>query len=240
MRKLLVVLLLGLFVCPLALAMGGLAPKKPEGAVAPALVALAERIFLIDNFESGSLKSPREWWVFDIEKAECVPNTDLKAGDATVAGEVGNFSLLLSGMAKSWYAGGCGSYIAKEGMDLSKYNNFVMDVYGNGDGSGTIKVELCDDDNKNWQIEQDATKGYAPVYDDKFTYEVKVDWNGWKRVSIPFADFVDENPMVGDDIWNPQQIGGSGGLLQIQFVCLASSEKGKVNVNVDNVSLAVE
>ena len=143
-------------------------------------------------------------------------------------------------MAKSWYAGGCGSYIAKEGIDLSKYNNFVIDVYGNGAGSGTIKVELYDDDNKNWQVEQDATNGYAAIYDDKFSYEVKVDWNGWKRVSIPFADFVDENPMVGDDVWNPQQVGASGGLLQVQFVCLATSEKGKVNVNADNISLAVE
>ena len=43
--------------------------------------------------------------------------------------------------------------------------------------------------------------------------------------------------MIGDDIWNPQQVGGSGGLLQFQFICIASSDKGRVNYNVDNVML---
>jgi hypothetical protein len=58
-------------------------------------------------------------------------------------------------------------------------------------------------------------------------------------LSIPLSDFVDDNPAVGDDIWNPQQTNGSGGLLQVQFVCLGSSEKGKVNFNLDNVALAL-
>jgi len=219
-------------------AMGGPAPKKPEEAKPP--VVLAEKVFLIDNFESGSLKSPREWWTFDIEKAQIASNKELKAGDEKVASQVGNYSLLLSGMAKNWYAGGCGTYLAKEKQDLSKYNYLSLDIYGNGPGSGTLKIELLDDDNNNWQVEQDPAKNYAPVYDDKFVYEVKVDWTGWKRVLIPIADFSDENPLIGDDIWNPYQLGGSGGLLQMQFICLASTDKGKVNYNVDNVMLTVE
>lgn len=224
--------------CSMIWAMGGPAPKKPEEAKAP--VALAEKVFLIDNFESGSLKYPREWWTFDIEKAQPSSNKDLTMGDPKVASEVGNYSLLLSGMAKNWYAGGCGTYLAKENQDLSKYNTFSLDIYGNGPGSGTLKIELFDDDNNNWQVEQDPAKNYAPVYDDKFVHEVRVDWTGWKRVAIPIADFSDENPLVGDDIWNPQQVGGSGGLLQMQFICLASSDKGKVNYNIDNVMLTVE
>jgi hypothetical protein len=216
-------------------AMGGPAPKKPA-----APVAMAEKVFLIDDFESGNLKSPREWWTFDIEKSEAASNRDLKAGDESVAAAVGNYSLLLSGLAKNWYAGGCGTYLAKENQDLSRYNSFSMDIYGNGPGSGTLKVELIDDDNRNWQAEQDPAKNYAPVYDDKFVNEVRVDWNGWKKVVIPFADFVDDNPMVGDDIWNPLQVTGSGGLLQVQFICIANSDKGKVDYNVDNVSLLVE
>lgn len=211
-------------------AMGGPAPRKPE--TGPTL--LAEKVFLIDNFESGSIKSPRDWWTFDIEKAEAASNKDLTAGEKL---DVGNYSLLLSGPAKNWYAGGVGTYLAKENQDLSKYSSFSMDVYGNGPGSGTLKIELYDDDNKNWQVEQDPAKAYAPIYDDKFVYEVRVDWNGWKRVSIPIADFTDDNPMVGDDIWNPQQIGGSGGLLQVQLICIAGTDQGRVNYNVDNVML---
>jgi len=233
---LIAVCLLGSTFCSLPVsAWGGPAPKKPE-AKSP---ALAEKVFMIDDFESGSLKSPRDWWTFDIQKAEIAPNKDLQGGDEKVAAEVGTYSLLLSGLCKNWYAGGCGTYIAKENQDLSKYSTFSIDVYGNGPGSGTLKAELYDDDNGNWQIEQDPNKNYVPIYDDKLTYEIKVDWSGWKRVAIPLSDFADENPMVGDDIWNPQQTGGSGGLLQIQFVCLGGSEKGKINFNLDNVMLTM-
>ena len=213
-------------------ASGGPAPQRPG-----AKPVLTEKLFLIDDFESGSIKSPREWWTFDIEKAGAVSNSDLKSGDEKVASQVGNYSLVLSGLAKNWYAGGCGTYLAKENQDLVRYSFFQLDVYGNGPDSGTLKVELLDDDNKNWQVEQDPAKSYAPVHDDKFVHDIRVDWNGWKRLTIPLADFVDDNPGVGDDIWNPQQLAGSGGLLQMQFVCVANTDKGKVNFNIDNISL---
>jgi hypothetical protein len=220
-----------------AQAMGGPAPKKETAT--SATIALAEKVFLIDDFESGSIKSPREWWTFELEKADAASNGGLKDGDSKVAEAVGKYSLQLTGNCKSWYAGGVGTYIAKEGVDLSRYNTFQIDIYGNGPGSGTLKAELVDDDNKNWQAEQDAAKNFALMHDDKFTYEIKVDWTGWKRVAVPLADFVDENPGVGDDIWNPQPTGGSGGLLQLQFICLGSTDKGRINYNADNVALTM-
>jgi hypothetical protein len=230
-----------LFLClaaSLALAMGGPAPQKP--ATAPAAVpVMAEKVFLIDDFESGSIKSPREWWTFDLQKAEAASNKDLKGGDDKVAAMIGNYSLHLSGMAKSWYAGGVGTYLAKEGQDLSRYTNFSLDVYGHGPGSGTIKIELIDDDNNNWVVETDPAKNSVPTKDDRWVYEVRVDWDGWKRVSIPFTDFVVDNPGAGDGIWNPQQTGGSGGLLQVQFICIATTDTGKVDLNIDNVSLTM-
>lgn len=216
-------------------AMGGPAPTPKEK-----VVTVKEGVLLIDDFESGSLKAPREWWTFDIRKAEIASNKTLTAGDKEVAGMVGNYSLLLQGDATNWYAGGCGTYLAKERQDLSKYNSLQLDIYGNGPGSGTVKIELFDDDNKNWQVEQDPARAYAPIYDDKYVYDIRVDWNGWKREIIPLDDFVDDNPGVGDDVWNPQQVGGSGGLLQMQFICIAGTEKGSVNYNVDNVSLTTE
>jgi hypothetical protein len=229
------VLILSFVICCLSLparAWGGPAPKKEVEEVRPG-------VFLIDNFESGSLRSPREWWTFDIRRAEIVSNISLTEGDKAVAAEVGKYSMFLNGEAKNWYAGGCGTYIAKENQDLSKYNSFQIDVYGNGESSGTLKIELFDDDNSNWQVEQDPAKSYAPIYDDKFVYDIRVDWSGWKRLTIPLNDFVDDNPKVGDDIWNPQQNGGSGGLLQLQFICLAGTPTGAVNYNPDNISLTV-
>lgn len=228
-------LILGTWSLP-AEAMAGPSPAKPEAASSSG-TAMAGKIFLVDDFESGSLRSPREWWTFDIAKSEIASNKSLTVGEADVVSSVGNYSLLLQGPAKNWYAGGCGTYIAKERQELSKYNTFQMDVWGNGAGSGTLKIELYDDDNANWQCEQDPKNSYLPVYDDKWVYDVKVDWQGWKRISIPFSDFVDDNPNVGDDVWNPQQSGGSGGLLQLQFVCLGSSDKGNINFSVDNIVL---
>jgi Surface glycan-binding protein B xyloglucan binding domain len=243
MKKSIIVPCLAIVSCFLLIApsgaMGGPAPKPSEPAAAPATApVLAEKVFLIDNFESNSLKSPREWWTFDLQKAAPVSNKELKGGDDQVAAQVGNYSLQLSGPAKSWYVGGVGTYLAKEGQDLSKYNNIQLDVYGNGPGSGTMKIQLVDDDNNNWVVETDP-KTFMPTKDDLWSYELKVDWDGWKRVSIPFTDFILENPGAGDGIWNPQQTNGSGGLLQMQIICLASSSDGKVNFNIDNISLTM-
>jgi hypothetical protein len=228
-------ILVSLALVSAAFGFGGPPPEKEQ----PKAVSGGGDIYLIDDFESGSLRTPREWWTFDIQNAEIASNAALTAGDSDVAGSIGSYSLLLKGPATNWYAGGCGTYIAKENTDLSKYNSFVIDIYGNGEGSGTIKIELFDDDNNNWQVEQDSAKSYAPIYDDKLVYSVAVDWSGWQRVSIPLDDFVDDNPGVGDDVWNPVQSDGSGGFLQIQFVCIASTDKGMININADSISLSV-
>lgn len=227
-------LILGLALVGGAGAFGGPAPEVPKEK---AEVEVGGR-YLIDDFESGSLTT-KGWWTFDIETAKVVSNDELKLGGEDASRNVGNYSLLLRGEATNWYAGGCGVYVAKENQDLSKYNSLSLDIYGNGEGSGTLKIELFDDDNNNWQVEQDRARNYAAVYDDKLTYDLMVDWKGWKRVNILLDDFVDDNPGIGDDVWNPGQKDGSGGLLQIQFICLASKDNGMVNYNLDNVSLTI-
>jgi hypothetical protein len=213
-------------------AFGGPAPK-PSAPVS----GLKGNSFLIDNFESGSLKTPRDWWVFDLRKAEAISNFGLDQGEKKVVSEIGRYSLHLAGEATNWYAGGCGTYFAKENQDLSAFNYLQFDAYGFGEGSGNLKIELLDDDNNNWQVEQDAARGYAPTNDDKFVYSLTIDWTGWKRISIPLSDFVDDNPGVGDNIWNPTQANGSGGLLQLQFICVTPKEKGKIDFYLDNVYL---
>jgi len=230
--------MLGLFIGLLLMispvfAFGEAPPEKPiETKI------IMGNTYVIDDFESGNLNN-KGWWTFDIGTAKVVSNDDLALRGEKAAKNGGEKSLLLQGDATNWYVGGCGVYIAKENQDLSKYNSVAMDIYGNGEGSGTLKIELFDDDNNNWQVEQDRAKNFAPVYDDKLTYDVIVDWVGWKRVEIPLDDFVDDNEGTGDDVWNPTQNNGSGGLLQLQFVCLAAKDKGGVNFNIDNVSLTV-
>ncbi|GBR72431.1 hypothetical protein HP1_113 [Candidatus Termititenax spirochaetophilus] len=75
------------------------------------------------------------------------------------------------------------------------------------------------------------------MYDDQLEYEIVVDWSGWKTVEIPFSKFVDVNPGIGDDRWNPRAAKGSGGLLHIQIITLSDVPEGKLNIGIDNLSL---
>ena len=189
---------------------------------------------LIDDFEDGNYSKDPSWWKFDSLNLVVEKNTGLTSGDPNVAVVVGDYSLSLTGQATNWYVGGCGTYLA---VDASKYSYLSMDVYGTGRSSGKLKIELFDDDNGNRQAEADPAQGYALIYDDKFTYELVVSWKGWERISIPLMDFVDNNPGVGDDIWNPDQRNGSGGLIQMNLIAIGPDERGKVNFNLDNIKL---
>lgn len=207
-------------------AMGGPVPR-PQSLGLP-----------IDNFEDGNLALSPSWWIFDRVSPEVVGAASLREGDPTVARETGNYSLLIKGENKTeWYAGGLGSYLARAGRDLSSFRNLQMDVYGFGPGQGTLRIELFEDDNNNWDLEQNTMEAYAPLYDDRFAAEMIVDWVGWRRVVMPLTDFVDTNPGVGDDLWNPVQTGQSGGLLQFQFICITSRKIGTLQYAVDNVRL---
>jgi hypothetical protein len=224
-------LLLSCLIC----GFGGPAPQASEGRS-----GYSPNVYMIDDFEDGDYTSNPEWWKFDNVNLKVVENKDYLNGDQTSLSEIKKYSLNVNGTCTDWYCGGMGTYTARKGGDISRFNTYQMDVYGNGAGSGTLKIELNDDDNGNWQIEQDPKRGYSNLYDDKFAYNVVVDWRGWKRLSIPIADFVDENPGIGDDIWNPEQEGGSGGLIQMQMIFIGPKKAGNVRFNIDNVSLVVK
>jgi hypothetical protein len=188
-------------------------------------------VYMIDDFEDGNFSTNPEWWSFDNIKATVVDNAGYQGGESL---PVGKKSVSITGTASDWYAGGMGSYLARKGVNLGRYNCFQMDVYGFGPGSGTIKIELVDDDKGNWQVEQDA-KG-VPLYNDKFIYNVQVDWKGWKRVTIPFNDFSLDNPGNGNGEMNFAQVGGKGGLLQVQFIFIGPKRTGSLKYNLDNIS----
>jgi len=212
---------------------GGPAPEAPKEATAGG----TGDTLLVDDFERGNLTEP-DWWKFDKVSFTVVGNSSYQTGDEISLKAIGKYSLNIKGKATNWYAGGGGIYIAKPKTDLSKYANVQIDVYGNGPGSGTLQIELYDDDNGNWQVEQDPKKNYVPLNDDKLQYQLSVNWKGWKRVVIPITDFEDINPEVGDDIWNPEQKGGSGGLLQVQIIAIGPTKSGDINYNIDNIILA--
>jgi hypothetical protein len=180
-----------------------------------------EKELVIDNFDDADIKAAPAWWTFDALEGS-FPEAKNDAN--------GFYYMKLSGQANNYYIGGMGTYVGK---DLGDYDTLVISVLGTGPNSGTLRLQLYDDDNSTYQLEQDNT--YRPLYDDYLEYELPVTWEGWQTVEIPLNKFVDMNQGVGDDIFNPEQKNGSGGLLHFQFVVLATSEKGKIDLGIDSI-----
>lgn len=182
---------------------------------------------VIDDFEDGNISSAPKWWTFD--------KASIKVDKVTGKGDgLGKKAAVLSGSTTNWYIGGLGTYL---GIDGTKYNALQIKVKGEGPMSGQLKIELFDDDNKNWDAEQDSKKGWIAKYDDTWVYILAVDGAEWKDIVIPFSDFKDSNPGVGNDKLDLNQADGSGGLLQISLIVLSSGEKGKANIAIDSLKL---
>ncbi|KAF0134855.1 MAG: hypothetical protein FD145_423 [Candidatus Saganbacteria bacterium] len=175
------------------------------------VLSVTGNAYMLDNFEDGLIKKDPAWFEFDGVKLEVCEN-----------------ALSVSGFAKNWYIGGIGTDLAK---DLSRFKTFEMDVYGYGDASGKIKVELYDDDNGNDKIETD--KKWKPTNDDLWTSEINIDWYGAKHVSIPFSEFKCEGK--GNKIWDPNFENNSKGIIKLQLIFLSSTKVGDINCSIDNI-----
>jgi hypothetical protein len=189
--------------------------------------------YLIDNFEGGKFPNGSKWWRFGDLKAELAGNATPEAHDQ-IASSCGEHALNLSGKTTDWYIGGIGTNL---GLDASGFSRFQIDVYGVEPWSGKLKIELFDDDNRNYSVEQDPQNNYAPLHDDKWVAEVNIQGKGFTRISVPFSAFRDVNPGIGDDLWNPEKKNGSGGLLQLQLVAITDEQQGKMSFNIDNLLL---
>ena len=208
-----VILLIGIFMF-----VSGMAPApepKEEEKVAPVVEEEEEEVEAQTAPESEPIviDISGEWWKFG--------NVAMKKVEDAIS---------LKGKATNWYVGGCGTYVGK---DLTEYNTLSLDLYGTG--GGALKIELYEDDNRNWEIEQNPKKGYAPIYDDKFVYEQKIDWKGWRHISIPLNEFKDGNPKVGNDTWDPNQEEGSGGFLNLQLIAIAPKKTGVADLRVKDI-----
>lgn len=186
----------------------------------------------LDSFEDGNINEKPSWWIFGASTQEIV-NADMFRSDP-LGQYLGKKSLKISGYTNEWYIGGMGHYMT---TDATKVTHLKIYVHGSGKKSGKIRIQLYDDDNRNYKIEQDEANDYVPLFDDRFEYVLKVNWTGWKMLHIALADFKDTNPKVGDNTWNPNTKNGSGGLLHFQLIYLAEEEKGNINVYLDNIKL---
>ena len=183
----------------------------------------------IDDFEDAELLTMPAWWA---------------VGDAALLFEehdppeplVGKHSLLLQGKTSDWMIGGLGTYL---GMDARRFTALKLMVYGNGEESGVLVFQLFDDDNQNSKIEVFPDL-QLPSEDDCFVYTLKVNWDGWRTLIIALDQFRDHNVGIGDDIWNPYQEQGSGGLIQMQIIGMSNQASGIIHVGLDNLKFYSE
>ena len=173
----------------------------------------------IDNFRDGNFSVKPEWWNFGQVSMVVVDNSaDIKAlkKDKNKI-QLGKKSLKVQGITSRYFSGGVGVYLGLDGFD---YTNLVMTIYSPEIHSGIIRIELFDDDNGNNRVDFGLNKD-MPDSDDVLVYNLTVNWSGWKTVRIPLEYFEDDNPRVGDNIFNPYRINRSAGLIQMQLVFLS-------------------
>lgn len=211
MRKLLLVLLLGIGI-------SFAAEKLPIARDSQ----LYSRILTLDDFSDGDISADPEWWTFD--KLKISQDSD---------GDFENF-IRLTGQTEDYYIGGMGTYF---GRGADQYDAMVLYIKGNGEPA-VLRVQLFDDDNGTYQLEQN--EAFEPTHDDQWEHEIFVDWEGWRKVEIPFSRFVLANPGVGDGVWNPEATRGSGGLLHIQIIALLEKAVGKLNIGICSISFVKE
>lgn len=179
-------------------------------------------VLIVDDFESA--RCPR-WWTFGFLAYERAP----AESDAH-----GAFILAARGPAPGSYAHGRGVFLER---DVGTRARLLLLVRGEGPGSGRIKIELCEDDNGNWEIEKSPPL-YVPLHDDRFVHEVSVDWRGWREVEIPLALFRDDNP-GGNGSLDPARDLTSGGLLELQLLFAPSGAFGdEVRLGLDHIRFA--
>jgi hypothetical protein len=184
--------------------------------------------FIIDTFEDGNLDREPLWWQFgDID-------VTISVHPSNAPSYLSKYSMKIKGNANEWYVGGVGTFC---GADLSKFNAIKFYVKGKGEHSGTLLIEMYDDDNNNWELEPHPKIPSQPLFDDRFVYTKKVDWNGWKSVTIPLSHFSDVNPNIGDNIWNPNHKNSSGGLLQIQIILIAADKYIVPEISIDTIRI---
>jgi hypothetical protein len=185
-------------------------------------------VVLAMSFFAASSVSAAAWEDFESATPPAIPAGSYSFHDtgeqaeATVAGGPGGNYLRLNGtdLNSNWYLGGWGNY---KPQDWSGMTGLQANVKGDG-SYGTIKYELYENDGDVFAGGYYGSSAYIPI-----------DWTGWKAVSIPFADLVDQNPGVGSDTW-------TGDLKQINFVtaCGGTGPGGSIDIGIDDIRAVPE
>ncbi len=183
--------------------------------------------FVVDDFHDQTLKS---WWGFGNLLFSVVENG---AGqlDPTIQGR----SIRFEGKTKDWVIGGCGRPL---GVQASQFNAFKFVIKGNKlKKSGVMSIELFVDNDGKWRDRDPQKREFLLKNRYKLVYNLPVNWQGWKVVTIPFKDFFPDNPQVKQRLWDYANNKGMGTIIQMQFVMTAAEKVGDIDFQIDSISL---
>lgn len=188
----------------------------------------AKKTLVIDNFEDGNLTEKPQW--FAVGDAQAA----VQKTDKIEFQHLEDYALRLKGETDIYFIGGIGAFL---GFNAQPYNYIKMLIRGRGTKTGSLQIELFDDDNNNRVLERHPAVPSATAYDDKFIYTLDINWAGWKVIIIPINRFRDDNPNIGDNIYNPNTRNGSGGLLQMQILAFSAEESGNIDIQIDSIKM---
>jgi beta-glucanase (GH16 family) len=184
---------------------------------------------LFDDMDHGN-PFGNGWFAFDgaVGGGGISPNADVPPSDG------GSFSLD-SGWGSGGTPGFYGGFGRENHVDLSGTEYFNFWINPNADQDYTLEINLQEDDN----ADDLALAGD----DDEFQYNCvvsaagpcAVSGGGWQLVSIPLADFFDDNSFfdTGNGVLDPTPAarGGNGELINVVFAVIGTG--GDVNFRTD-------
>ncbi|WP_028979591.1 hypothetical protein [Sporocytophaga myxococcoides] len=190
---------------------------------------------LVEDFEkvttTGHLKMPAGWYKFGGEAGSTVVNEEKyylgtvaysPQNSKTIKPPSGNqyFKINATDANVDFYVDGAGFIqtlkLASTNPDSVYFNMFV---YGTGNISDKGSIKIQEDDNGKGGVESAS--------EDELFYDFKINWTGWKLLSIKYSDFSFTTTIPGNRIKEPHKAGKMG------FVLLSDPSGAKTNLIFD-------
>ncbi|MBO9700267.1 MAG: hypothetical protein J7604_08655 [Sporocytophaga sp.] len=172
---------------------------------------------LVEDFEAatpGHLKFPAGWYTFGKEASAKAVDED-KYYNGVVAFAANNpktiqppsgikyFKVMGTDANVDFFIDGAG-FISRLNLVTANTDSiyFNMFVYGTGNVSDKGSIKIGEDDN--------GKGGVQDLVEDELFYDFKINWTGWKLVSVKYSDFSFTAANTGNRIREPKKAGKMG------------------------------
>ncbi len=172
---------------------------------------------LVEDFEGttpGHLKFPANWYPFNKEASAKTPDEDKyyngiveysPNNPKTVQPPSGKRYMKIMGtdLNVDFFVDGAGMQskfnLITSNTDSIYFNVFV---YGTGNASDKGSIKIAEDDNGKGGVED--------IVEDELFYDFKINWIGWKLVSVRYSDFSFTATNTGNRVKEPKKAGKLG------------------------------